>query len=59
MLIVTVDVMPAGQDLSLHCFTIFVNGVTWEDKIFSFITMIISLTDLNKFASDIATQQLE
>ena len=32
MLIVTVDVMPEGQDFSLHSFTIFVNGVTWEDK---------------------------
>jgi len=28
MLIVTVEVTPAGQDFSLHCFTIFVNGVT-------------------------------
>ena len=32
MLIVTVEVMPEGQDFSLHSFTIFVNGVTWEDR---------------------------
>ena len=36
MLIVTVEVIPDGQDFSLHSFTIFVNGVTWEDKSINF-----------------------